>query len=128
MELRALSLIMSAVVLEVFGQLAFKRGAKRVVTVSGEEGALRYWGRLAVTPWIQIGVALHIVELLLWIAALRMIPLSIAFPLASLSYAGVAIGGHYWLDEALDRRAIAGITVITIGAALVCWPGVWLLR
>ena len=122
-ETKALPLIMAAVVLEVLGQLAFKRGTARVMLRFGAERAFSYWGRLALVPWIQFGVVVHFVELLLWIAALSLVPLSVAFPLASLSYVGVAVGGHYWLNEKLDRRAIAGIVLITIGVALICFPG-----
>jgi drug/metabolite transporter (DMT)-like permease len=47
------------------------------------------------------------------------VPLSIAFPLASLSYCGAALCGHFWLGEKLGKRAIAAILLITIGAGLV---------
>jgi drug/metabolite transporter (DMT)-like permease len=122
MGLTAYLLIMAAVVLEVLGQVAFKRGAVGIAHTSGEHGVLRYWRRLALDPWVQLGVAAHVVELLLWIALLNLIPLSIAFPLVSLSYVGVAIGGHYWLGEKLARRSMLAIAMITAGAVLVCWP------
>jgi undecaprenyl phosphate-alpha-L-ara4N flippase subunit ArnE len=122
MELTAFSLILTGVVFEVLGQLAFKRGAAGVVRVSGEQGVLRYWRDLGLDRWIQLGVAVHVVALLFWVAALSFVPLSIAFPLASLSYCGAAIGAHYWLGEKIGRHSIAAIALITIGAALVCWP------
>jgi drug/metabolite transporter (DMT)-like permease len=122
MEMTAFSLIMAGVALEVFGQVAFKRGAACVVRTSGEQDAFQYWRGLALNPRIQFGIACYAVGLLLWIAALNFVPLSIAFPLASLSYCGVAIAGHYWLGEKLSLRSIAAIAMITIGAALVWLP------
>ena len=122
MERMALAVIVIAVVLEVLGQVAFKRGSMGAVRASPNGGALRYWGNLLVESWIQLGIAAHIVGLLFWIAALNLVPLSIAFPLGSLSYCGVAIAGHYWLGEKIGRRAAVAITMITIGAALVGWP------
>jgi drug/metabolite transporter (DMT)-like permease len=122
MEPTAFLLIMTAVVLEVLGQVAFKHGSADVVHAMGEQGMLRYWRDLSLDPWIQLGIAAHVGELLLWIAALNFVPLSIAFPLVSLSYCGVAIGGYFWLGEKLDRRSVAAIAMIAIGAALVCWP------
>lgn len=122
MELKAFTLIMTGVVFEVVGQIGFKRGAATVVRESGEQGVLRYWRDLALERWIQFGIAVHLVALLIWIAVLSFVPLSIAFPLASLSYCGAAIGGHYWLGERLGRRAGVAIALITIGAALVSWP------
>jgi undecaprenyl phosphate-alpha-L-ara4N flippase subunit ArnE len=122
MELRAFSLIMTGVVFEVLGQVAFKRGAAAVVSAGGEQSVFRYWRDLALDRWIQLGVAVQVVALLLWVAALSFVPLSIAFPLASLSYCGAAIGGKYWLGEKLGRRSVVAIALITVGAALVCWP------
>jgi undecaprenyl phosphate-alpha-L-ara4N flippase subunit ArnE len=121
MELTAFSLIMAGVVLEVCGQVAFKQGAASVVHSSGKQNVLQYWHALAFDPRIQLGIAAYAIGLVLWIAALNYVPLSVAFPLASLSYCGVAIGGHYWLGEKLGRRSIIAIAMITIGAALVCW-------
>ena len=113
---------MAGVAFEVFGQLAFKRGAAHVVAASGARPAIGYWRDLALEPQIHVGIVLQVVALLFWIAALNIVPLSVAFPFASLSYCGVAIAGHYLLGEKLGRRSIAAIGMITIGAALVCWP------
>jgi len=122
MELRAFLLIITGVVLEVLAQVAFKRGAMAVVRASGTQGVLRYWRDLALDAWIQAGIWANVGALLIWIAALNSVPLSLAFPVASLGYCGVAIAGHYWLGETLGRRSVAAIAMITIGAALVCLP------
>jgi drug/metabolite transporter (DMT)-like permease len=122
-KLTGLSLIMAAVLLEVFAQLAIKRGTARAAKETERYAVFRYLTRLARDAWIQCSVALHVVELLLWIAALKMVPLSVAFPIGSLSYAGVALGGHYWQGEKLDGRAAAAIAMIMAGVTLICW--VW---
>jgi len=122
MERTAFAVIMAAVVLEVLGQLAFKRGSTGAVRASQDASVLRYWRNLLREAWIQLGVAAHVAGLLFWIAALNLAPLSIAFSLGSLSYCGVAIAGHYWLGEKIDHRAVVAIAMITTGAALVGWP------
>ena len=122
MELTGFLIIVAGVVLEVLGQVAFKRGAQRVMHLSGEQPVLLYWRDLARTPWIQLGIVSQIVALLFWIAALNFVPLSVAFPFASLSYCGVAAYGHYWLGERLSGRSIAAVVMIMTGAALVGWP------
>jgi undecaprenyl phosphate-alpha-L-ara4N flippase subunit ArnE len=114
-------MIMAAVALEICGQVAFKRGAARVA--HGEDRVLAYWRRMANDAWVQLGIALHVFELLLWIAALRLAPLTIAFPLMALSYCGTAVAGHYWLQERLGTRGRIAIALITVGAFLVTWPG-----
>jgi undecaprenyl phosphate-alpha-L-ara4N flippase subunit ArnE len=122
MKLNAFALIMSGIVFEVLGQILFKRGAVDVVRVSGVQDAFKYWGQLLLHPCIQLGVVIHVVALLLWVAALGYVPLSIAFPLTSLSYCGAALGAHYVLGERLDRRAVLAIALITCGTILVWWP------
>jgi drug/metabolite transporter (DMT)-like permease len=122
MELTGISVIMTGVVFEVIAQVAFKGGAASVLHVSGEQSVLHYWRKLVLEPSIQLGIVAQVAALLFWIAALNFVPLSIAFPFASLSYCGVALGGHYWLGEKLGGRSIFAIVIIMIGAALVCWP------
>ena len=120
MESTAFSIIFVAVAFEVLGQAAFKRGASRV---GGHEASvIGYWSRMLRDGWVLAGIALHVVELVLWIAALRLASLSLAFPLMALSYGGVAIVGHFWLGERLGRRARLAIALITAGAILVSWP------
>ncbi len=115
-------LIIGAVGLEVIGQIAFKLGAATVVRASGEQGVLRYWGHMLMDPWIQAGVAAHAVELVMWVAALSMAPLSLAFPLVSLSYCGVAVASHFLLGEHIGRRGVLAIALVSVGAAMVAWP------
>jgi len=119
MELTALSIILAAIVLEVLGQVALKRGA---ALVADDGGALRYWTRMLREPWVLAGIAFYGLELTFWVAALRLASLSIAFPLMALSYAGVAIAGHYWLGERLGRQGRFAIMLITAGAVLITLP------
>jgi undecaprenyl phosphate-alpha-L-ara4N flippase subunit ArnE len=119
MDLNSFLLIMTGVSFEVLGQVAFKRGAVDVARSTGARGVLRYWRALALNRWMHLGLILQIVALLIWIAALIAVPLSIAFPLASLSYCGAAICGRFCLGEKLGLRSVGAIALITIGAALV---------
>ena len=121
MERTALAVITAAVMFEVLGQVALKRGSVGVVRASANANAVRYWRDLLLNGWIQLGTAVHVVGLLFWIAALNLMPLNVAFPLGSLSYCGVALAGHYWLGEKMGRRTITAIAIITVGAALVGW-------
>ena len=105
----------------MLGQVAFKHGARRV-HADGEAGPVRYWLAMLRDAWVLLGIALHGVELVFWIAALKLAPLSIAFPLTALSYVGVAVAGHYWLGERLGAQARLAIVMITAGAVLVALP------
>lgn len=101
----------------MLGQVAFKRGA--VIAAARGRGIFQYWARMLTNGWVQAGIALYVMELLLWIAALRLTALSIAFPMMALTYCGVAIAGHYWLGESLGRQGRLALVLITAGAILV---------
>ena len=115
-------LIIAAVALEVFAQLAFKRGTASAALAVAPGRALAYWKHLGTSGWVGAGATLYVIELLCWIAALHDVPLNVAFPAMSLSYCGVALGAHYWLRETISTRSTLAIAMIAIGVAVVFWP------
>jgi drug/metabolite transporter (DMT)-like permease len=46
-------------------------------------------------------------------------PLSFAFPLASLSYCGIALSSRFILKEPVSRRRWLGTALIALGVAMV---------
>lgn len=114
-----MAVILAAILLEVVGQCAFKLGAVALERRPSPAGWLRGAVRTVTDPWVAFGLAAHVVELFLWIAALHLAPLSVAFPLMSLSYCGVAAAGHFWLGEPIGRRGLVAIGLVTAGAILV---------
>lgn len=94
----------------------FKAG----VSASGRRrrGANAVDGGLTFRPWIGLGVVAYLAEIIAWVAALSSLPLSHAFPILTLSYAGVAIGSWFLFDEKLRARAVFGIALLTAGAVL----------
>jgi len=113
--------IVAAISLEVLGQLSFKQGTLSVTQQSTTQDAGEYLYRIIGDSWVRIGILAYLVEMLFGVAALSLAPLSVVFPLLSLSYCGVAIAGSLFLGEKLEIQAQAGIVLITIGAALVSW-------
>ena len=71
--------------------------------------------------WALAGVGCYGLALLAYLSVLARIPLSVAYPLLSLSYALVALGAAWWprVAEPLSIARIAGIAVIIAGVALV---------
>ena len=55
----------------------------------------------------------------LYIFALRKIPVSVAFPSVSLSYALVAVLGHFLFGEPFGIKQIGGIALIMGGVVLI---------
>ncbi|HTR86834.1 MAG TPA: SMR family transporter [Reyranella sp.] len=70
-------------------------------------------------PTTLIGLAFYGSAAFLYIFALRKIPMTVAFPSVSLSYAIVAVLGHYLFNEPFGLKQIGGIVLIMGGVALI---------
>ena len=70
-------------------------------------------------PSTFAGLALYGMAALFYLVALRSIPVSVAFPSVSISYAIVAMLGHFLLGEPFGVIHIAGITLIMSGVTLI---------
>lgn len=103
------------VVLDVAGQLCFKIGLNEQDAAAGAPA----WRRVATSPLVATGVLVYAVELVLWLYVLAHLPLSLAFPVACLSYGGVALAGRFILHEPMSTESWIGTAVITLGAVLV---------
>jgi multidrug transporter EmrE-like cation transporter len=57
-----------------------------------------------------------------WVFALRVVKLSIAYPLTSLNYVGILFGSYYFFDEKITSVRIIGVVLIFIGVLLVALP------
>jgi small multidrug resistance pump len=70
-------------------------------------------------PSTLCGLALYGSAAFLYIVALRKIPVSVAFPSVSLSYAIVAVLGHFLFGEPFGIKQIGGIALIMGGVVLI---------
>ena len=104
--------------LDVAGQLLFKIGLNRLEQAGIDAGA-HFWLAIARSPWLIGGVVAYAVEIPLWTAVLGLLPLSIAFPLASLSYCGVAAVAYFVLGEKVPARRWLATVLIAAGVAVV---------
>jgi len=70
-------------------------------------------------PSTLIGLAFYGSAAFLYIFALRKIPLSVACPSVSLSYAVVAVLGHFLFGEPFGIKQVGGIALIMGGVVLI---------
>ncbi len=70
-------------------------------------------------PATIAGLVLYAAAAFLYIVALRQIPVSVAFPSVSVSYAIVAVLGHFLFKEPFGIRQIGGIALIMGGVLLI---------
>ena len=114
--------MLSAVTVESFAQLFLKLGAaggqgKLALTRGGRFPRLRL--ALPARGWLVVGVLTYGLEILLYTAALYFLAVSVAFPLGSLCFVGVALLSRLFLGEAVGPVRWLGVACIMAGAVLV---------
>ncbi len=111
--------IVSIVVIatNVFGSYCLTRGLRSI-------GVIASWSPLPYIyafrdPWVSIGVVFMIGWLVSRLALLSWADLSYVLPVTAFSYVFTAIVGDVYFNEHVDRVHWAGISLITLGVALV---------
>lgn len=99
----------AALVAGVVGQLLLKAGA------TGPGDFLVQLLR----PATIIGLGFYALAAMLYIVALRGIPVSVAFPAAATQYVIVAMVGWFVYGEAVGPQQIGGLALIVIGVLML---------
>ncbi len=97
-------LVVVSTMVEGFGQTFLKKSAVDV--------ARRH-------RWVLLGVAVLIVEVLLYSGALHFLAVSTAFPITSLSFVMVTLLSHWLLGEHVTPLRWAGVGLILVGTSLI---------
>jgi undecaprenyl phosphate-alpha-L-ara4N flippase subunit ArnE len=113
----ALALLAFCVTAETVQQLSFKLGSARA------EGAANAVRAVLLQPLVWLGVFLWVVESIAWVQVLQKTPLSLAYPLMTLTYATVPLCGLILLRERMSRRQMLGAGLIFSGVLLVAAAG-----
>jgi multidrug transporter EmrE-like cation transporter len=103
-EITGVVLAVAAVAVESAAQLFLKIGATSVT---------------APKRWVGLGALAYGVEILLYTFALHFLDVSVAFPLGSLCFVGVALLSKLFLGEAVSRVRWVGVVCILAGAVCV---------
>lgn len=98
-----------AILLGIAGQLALKSGASGSATLVDQ----------VLNPLTIAGFAIYLLGALFYIVALKKIPVSVAFPSVSASYAIIAVLAHLLWGEPLGWPQIAGILLIGSGIVVI---------
>jgi drug/metabolite transporter (DMT)-like permease len=105
-----------SVTCDVGGQLCFKTGADRLPSGFSLLGRAR---TVLSSPWLIAGLCVYAVETIVWIKILSDVPLSIAYPIASLNFLGVTLASATVLGERVGRPQWLGAWLVTFGVAIV---------
>jgi undecaprenyl phosphate-alpha-L-ara4N flippase subunit ArnE len=69
--------------------------------------------------WIAAGIACFAAEAIVWSYVLRMLEVSVAYPMSSLSFVAVTILSSLILQERVSKERWFGVFLIIAGTALV---------
>jgi len=110
--------LLTVVLFGTVAQLALKAtvDVNRQIKGNGRYGLLQQIFR---SPLIWIWFVAYAFSTLLWLWALRSIPLSQAFPILGLQFALIPIASNRFLHERLSVMQWCGVFIIVIGVALV---------
>jgi undecaprenyl phosphate-alpha-L-ara4N flippase subunit ArnE len=103
---------------DVAGQVFFKLGAGRMPEI-GHRTLPAFLSCLARDRWLMAGLLTFAVETLIWLRILAEVPLSIAFPIASLNFIGVTLASRLLFDEPVSGLQWAGCILVTAGVAIL---------
>ena len=115
-------ILVAAMVVESFAQMFLKVGA------AGGPGILQApYRRLAsgfpfssiAASWVALGVIAYGLEIALYTFALHLLDVSVAFPMGSLCFVGVALLSKLFLGETVGRIRWLGVGCIVLGAVFV---------
>jgi drug/metabolite transporter (DMT)-like permease len=114
-----LILLLAAMAVESFAQLFLQIGAAGGPAVL--RPASRRWAERLVPgssgrPWVVLGLVAYVLEILLYTLVLHFLDVSVAFPVGSLCFVGVAVLSRLFLGEAVSRTRWLGVGLILAGS------------
>lgn len=74
------------------------------------------------SPWVWLGIVLQLAGFGSWIAALRRMPLHIAFALMSVLHVSIPLGSWFFFGEKVSGLRWAGIALVLAGICVIARP------
>lgn len=119
MSPRSLLIILASVTLTALAQLALKLSSARHAGEVASGGLLRSLLEQFLNPWTIAGLVGYGLSFVLWLLALRDVPLTIAYPFMGLTLVLVAIFGVTLLGETLGAAKLFGMLLVCAGLVLL---------
>ena len=111
----AISLWAINMFLDTLGHLAFKGAAIQGKGLSG----LAHWKHMLRRSWLWIGISCYVVEFFVWLAFLSQVSLGTGVMLGCINIVTTMLGGRILFNEKLTNWRLSGMSLITLGVALV---------
>jgi multidrug transporter EmrE-like cation transporter len=111
-----------AMAIESLAQMALKvgsAGGPAILATPYRRWAHQFKILSAAGAWITIGVVFYGFEVFLWTLVLHLLDVSVAFPMGSLCFVGVALLSKFFLGERVGRMRWLGVSCILFGTTLM---------
>ena len=116
-----LGLVLVSILLNSMGQLLFKSGMNQIgVFDFSPANLLHLIGKIATNTSLISGLFIYFLSTAIWFLVLSRAEISFVYPLISISYLFTALGGYFFLHEAVSLTRLLGILIIITGVVLVC--------
>ena len=113
-------LLVAAQFLITAAEVLLKKGAAGSVAGSGEAEVLGVTALTSGTTWL--GILFYTASFVIWLHVLRLLPVSIAYALASIVHVLVPTAAWLFLNETISPTRAAGIALVLCGVLLVAAP------
>ncbi len=118
--LRPFLILLVAIGFTVIGELFLKSGMNKLGVLSMQpEEFFPALVRIFTTPVIVAGFGLIFTGSIFWLSVISRLPLSVAYPMLSLSYVLGVAGSYLFLGETVPLQRIAGVIIICFGVVVV---------
>jgi quaternary ammonium compound-resistance protein SugE len=108
--------LLVSVAANISSNFALKRFTQETAGAAPADGLLH----LLLKPWLWLGIVCAGVVMLSYLFAIRGLPLSVAYPVATgLSAAGICLIGAFVFGESIKLSTLSGIVLIVAGVMLV---------
>jgi drug/metabolite transporter (DMT)-like permease len=121
-QVTGVALVVASAAVESFAQMFLKIGAAGgpgILILPFRDHARRLPAGASARGWIGAGLLAYVAEVFLYTLALHYLDVSVAFPLGSLCFIGVALLSKVVLGEAVSWARWLGIGLILAGTILV---------
>lgn len=121
MNLTVLFLILLAVFMSAFGQVALKLGITHPDMQLAIAAAIpsRLLIVLLTSPWLLCGLLVYVLSVAVWLVVLSKVDVSYAYPFVALGMVITTLSGRFVLGESLPAMRLLGLAVIVVGVVVV---------
>lgn len=116
-------LILLSVASGVAGQTAIKLGVEQPSAVANDAGLAGLLRTIVTQPLVLLGLMLYGCGALAWIAVLRRMDLSYAYPFLALNFVLITLVSRFVLGETVPLMRWTGIAIICVGILVVARSG-----